>query len=313
MSRSRPLIVFTDDDETLLGLIKHLLKVGTGAEVFATTDSQEALRRALADPPDLFITDLVKPGMDGLALIRALRADERTRGVLILVVSGNARKEVGLQATDIGADTVLSKPCRAVDLLTRVNRLLHRPHIDAVGLLIDRGVETPDLDFKEAPDLHTKDGCASLAKDVIGLANCGGGKVVFGVAEVASGRFRVVGCSRESLDQLEVTTLNKAIREYIDPSHHVSPRRIERSGLQLVVVDVPPADVVPLLARKQNDHVQLFPGRMYTRTSAAETAEARRPEEVRGILDRIVEARRTQTKRPRARKTRVLRRRPGGL
>jgi type I site-specific restriction endonuclease len=119
------------------------------------------------------------------------------------------------------------------------------------------------------------------------FANLGGGFLVFGIAEKTKGAFEHIGLDAEQLKHLEVTTLNKSVREYIEPPHAVKCHRVKRDGHVFIVVEIPSALETLLLAKKQNDSANLYTGRIYTRTTACESAEVRDNHELRRILERI--------------------------
>jgi twitching motility two-component system response regulator PilH len=74
--------------------------------------------------PDLIITDISMPIMDGWELMRRLRTDERTRDIPVIVCSGFDRPGVQLEAEP---NAFLGKPCDPVELRLQVRRLLSRP------------------------------------------------------------------------------------------------------------------------------------------------------------------------------------------
>lgn len=287
MNQFKPKIIAIDDEPIVLELYTRIFAKVYEATVITTTDSTEVLTLVLEQPPDLFITDLFHPGVSGISLIEKLRAEEATKFLPIWVISGQARTKHGIIAADVGADLVIKKPFSYDELIGRANRLFNYK-FDPDEALIDLGFEAPDLDYKENLELNTKFGCASFAKDVIAFANYGGGSIVLGVSEPEKGRFRKVGLNPNEIEKVEVTLLNKALRDYIEPPHHISSKVIKQSGLIFVIVKIPPANEVPLLAKKQHERANLFPGRIYTRNSAAETSEIRHSEEVRKIIDRII-------------------------
>ena len=116
-------IVATDDEPRILDLYKAYLELSCQATVLTTTSSEEALRLAVAEPPDLFITDVMKPGINGMELIKMLRAHERTRSVPIWVITGTA-DVLGAALLEVGADVVMQKPIELADLLHRANQLI---------------------------------------------------------------------------------------------------------------------------------------------------------------------------------------------
>ncbi|HKU36549.1 MAG TPA: PAS domain S-box protein, partial [Polyangiales bacterium] len=75
---------------------------------------------ARADPPDLIITDIMMPVLDGFGLLRALRETEHTRGIPVLMLSARAGEEAKVEGFDAGAEDYLTKPFSARELIARV-------------------------------------------------------------------------------------------------------------------------------------------------------------------------------------------------
>ena len=94
-------------------------------DVVAVADGQAALEAAHAAPPDLVLSDVMMPRLDGFGLVRALRADERTRTVPIILLSARAGEEAAVESLGTGADDYLVKPFSARELLARV-----RTHVE---------------------------------------------------------------------------------------------------------------------------------------------------------------------------------------
>ena len=97
----------------------------SGMEVLTAENGILALDTARRAVPDIIVTDVEMPVMDGLALCRHLRADAATRGVAVVVVTGDA-SEQSQAALDAGCDAVLEKPCSQTMLLATIRRLLDR-------------------------------------------------------------------------------------------------------------------------------------------------------------------------------------------
>jgi CheY-like chemotaxis protein len=103
-------VLIVDDDDALRIMIKRLL-TGLGHTVLEARDGNEAARSCLEQPPDLVITDLVMPDMEGLELIKMLRRTYEQ--VKIIAMSGGVRGERGnylFMAESMGADYTLGKP-----------------------------------------------------------------------------------------------------------------------------------------------------------------------------------------------------------
>jgi signal transduction histidine kinase/DNA-binding response OmpR family regulator len=111
-------ILLADDNADLRDHVARLLRPYW--DVTAVVDGQEALERASVEPFDLVLTDVMMPRLDGFGLITALRADERTRDVPIVVLSARAGEEASVEGLAAGADDYLVKPFSARDLTARV-------------------------------------------------------------------------------------------------------------------------------------------------------------------------------------------------
>ncbi len=115
---ARPRILWAEDNADMREYVARLLS--SEFEVIATPDGQMALERALADPPDLVLSDVMMPRLDGFGLLRGIRADERTRQIPVILLSARAGEDSAVGGLDAGADDYLMKPFTARELLARV-------------------------------------------------------------------------------------------------------------------------------------------------------------------------------------------------
>jgi signal transduction histidine kinase/DNA-binding response OmpR family regulator len=111
-------VLLADDNADLRDHVARLLR--PSFDVTAAADGQAALELALAEQFDLVLTDVMMPRLDGFGLIRALRADPRTRDVPIVVLSARAGEEASVEGLAAGADDYLVKPFSVRDLTARV-------------------------------------------------------------------------------------------------------------------------------------------------------------------------------------------------
>ena len=111
-------ILLADDDPAARAYLRALLSARWTVEDVA--DGAAALEKALDDPPDLVVLDVVMPGLDGLALLRRLRADPRTKGVPVILLSGRTDGDAMVAGLEAGADDHVVKPFAARELLARV-------------------------------------------------------------------------------------------------------------------------------------------------------------------------------------------------
>ncbi|HVH82790.1 MAG TPA: response regulator, partial [Steroidobacteraceae bacterium] len=114
----RPRILLADDNPDMRRYIARLLRRSYDVEVAA--DGEAALAAACANPPNLVLSDVMMPRLDGFGLLRALRADERTRQLPVILVSARAGDEAAIEGLDAGADDYLVKPFSARELLARI-------------------------------------------------------------------------------------------------------------------------------------------------------------------------------------------------
>lgn len=111
-------VLVADDNADMREYLARLL--GARYDVRAVPDGAAALAAATAQPPDLIVSDVMMPGMDGLHLVAALRADPRTARVPVLMLSARAGQEAAAEGLTTGADDYLVKPFTAGELLARV-------------------------------------------------------------------------------------------------------------------------------------------------------------------------------------------------
>ncbi len=115
--RSRILVV--DDNADMRDYIARLL--GPRHDCVTVNDGAAALRVLEAARPDLVLTDLMMPVMDGFALIAAIRADDALKDLPVIVLSARAGEESSVEGLEAGADDYLVKPFGARELIARVD------------------------------------------------------------------------------------------------------------------------------------------------------------------------------------------------
>jgi PAS domain S-box-containing protein len=122
MQGSRPRVLLADDNADMREYVRKLLS--TEYEVVAVADGEAALAAAHLEVPDLVLSDVMMPKLDGFGLIAELRSDERTRSVPIVLLSARAGEESRVEGLEAGADDYLVKPFSARELLARVKATL---------------------------------------------------------------------------------------------------------------------------------------------------------------------------------------------
>ena len=112
-------ILLADDNGDMRDYVRRLLE--PYCEVKAVPDGKAALEAARQNPPDLILSDVMMPRMDGFVLLRALRADDALRTIPVILLSARAGEESAVEGLEAGADDYLVKPFSAKELIARVN------------------------------------------------------------------------------------------------------------------------------------------------------------------------------------------------
>jgi PAS domain S-box-containing protein len=117
-------IVLADDNADMRNYVRDLLSPIYAVET--VEDGEKVLAAARARRPDLVISDVMMPRLDGFGLLQRLRADETLRDVPLILLSARAGEESRIEGLDAGADDYLVKPFTARELIARVGALLER-------------------------------------------------------------------------------------------------------------------------------------------------------------------------------------------
>jgi len=118
---SRERILVADDNADMRDYLRRLLR---GWEVETVGNGADALERARTLLPDLVVTDVMMPELDGFGLLSALRADLRTSDIPVLMLSARSGEEARVSGLAAGADDYVVKPFSARELIARVRSLL---------------------------------------------------------------------------------------------------------------------------------------------------------------------------------------------
>jgi len=122
MSAEKPNILVVDDEPQITRVLKTALS-SRGYAIRTAADGDEAVQMMREWPPDLLITDLRMPNMDGLALCKHVRSRSQ---LPIIVLSVKGEEQTKVQALDAGADDYVTKPFNMNELLARVRAAIRR-------------------------------------------------------------------------------------------------------------------------------------------------------------------------------------------
>jgi len=162
-------ILISDDDEIIRQLLSEILS-GEGYNVLCAEDGDEALEAIHGNSVDLVLLDVMMPGKTGFEVCRAIKSQQETRFIPVVLVTGLSRVDERIQGITCGADDFLSKPVNRLELLARTRSLLRlKAYTDelenAEAVLFSLALSI------EAKDPYTKGHCVRLADYSIAMAN----------------------------------------------------------------------------------------------------------------------------------------------
>lgn len=118
-------ILIIEDEEDILALIHYNLS-REGYRVSAATSGEEGLRLARKERPDLLVLDLMLPGMDGLAVCRALKQQAETAAIAVVMLTAKGEEADVVAGLELGADDYVTKPFSPKVLAARIAAVLRR-------------------------------------------------------------------------------------------------------------------------------------------------------------------------------------------
>lgn len=115
-------ILIADDEPNIRSLVSRML--GKDYIVIEATNGEEAIDIAKRQEPDLILMDLMMPKMDGYAACSSIKADQATKGIPVVMLTGVTHELNKSFAREMGADGYLSKPFNTDELLRQVKQIL---------------------------------------------------------------------------------------------------------------------------------------------------------------------------------------------
>ncbi|MGA2409416.1 MAG: ATP-binding protein, partial [Candidatus Binataceae bacterium] len=165
-SGSKAFVLVADDNADMRDYLRHLLD--GFYEVEAVNDGQAALDTARRRKPDLVLSDIMMPRLDGFGLLRALRGDAGLRDVPVILLSARAGEEASVEGLEAGADDYLVKPFGARELLARVRAKLEMAALRREAVQVEnelRREAQAARDFSEGILASINDGFMALGAD----------------------------------------------------------------------------------------------------------------------------------------------------
>jgi signal transduction histidine kinase len=147
-------VLLVDDNADMRAYVARLL-ADRGWAVTTAVDGAAGVAAARREPPDLVLSDVMMPGLDGFGLLRELRRDPRTRAVPVILLSARAGEGAEVEGLDAGADDYLVKPFAARELLARVAANLELSRMRREAAERERRAEAAEAASRAKSDLLT--------------------------------------------------------------------------------------------------------------------------------------------------------------
>jgi DNA-binding response OmpR family regulator len=116
-------VLVVDDDPVILRLLQVNFEL-EGIDVTLAVDGEEGLARIRREPPDVVISDIMMPKVNGLELLAALRGEPSTASLPIILLSAKAQVADVQRGLELGADDYVTKPFDPLELIDRVYKVL---------------------------------------------------------------------------------------------------------------------------------------------------------------------------------------------
>jgi PAS domain S-box-containing protein len=118
----KPRVLLVEDEKAIR---EHIVEaLAADFEITGAVDGKQALLAVLRGRPDVIVTDIVMPGLDGVELVRLLRDTPSTSTIPILLTSGKAAEDLRIEGFEVGADSYLAKPYSERELKVRIRAML---------------------------------------------------------------------------------------------------------------------------------------------------------------------------------------------
>lgn len=131
-------IIIVEDDEDIAALVAFNLE-REGLECTLVHNGTEGWEQIRSQLPDCVILDMMLPGMNGVEIFSAMKANEFTCNIPTLFLTARAQMEDKLECLSLGADDYITKPFSSKELKLRVRNLLHRANVGGSRLIVRQG------------------------------------------------------------------------------------------------------------------------------------------------------------------------------
>jgi signal transduction histidine kinase/ligand-binding sensor domain-containing protein/DNA-binding response OmpR family regulator len=145
-------ILIVDDSDDVRKYLRILLK--NDFEILQASNGESGIKTAADEIPDLIISDIMMPSMDGIEFCRRIKSEWQTSHIPVILLTAKASFESKLEGLEIGADDYLTKPFESRELFVRIKNLLNQRKKlkekfakDFKNILVDKKINTPENEF----------------------------------------------------------------------------------------------------------------------------------------------------------------------
>ncbi len=121
---NKKVVVLVDDEPGIVQALQRILELSGAYESITAANGEEALKKINRQVPDLIISDIAMPGMDGLEFCRRVRASEVTRNIPFVFLT--AKKEMAVEGFKVGADDFIKKPFNFDEVMAKIEAIFRR-------------------------------------------------------------------------------------------------------------------------------------------------------------------------------------------
>lgn len=179
--REKPVILLVDDNSDVRDLLRDFLE--PAYEILEAGDGLTALHVAQDAHPDLIVSDVMMPRMDGFEFVKAVRSQQDLRTIPLILLTARASEESAIEGIDLGADNYLQKPVSAAELRSRIARLLEARRVMMERYLREIRVEPAGVIVEDSEErllravvstieanLHSEDFTVENLADMLGVS-----------------------------------------------------------------------------------------------------------------------------------------------
>ena len=151
-------VLYVEDNMDLRRFVSRMLK-NQGYAVTVARDGYEGWKQAERDAPDVIVTDIMMPRMDGYDLLKRIRADERLYSLPVIMITARSELDSRITGLEIGADDYLAKPINIRELDIRIKNLIHLRKLkesEARTAQLEERIEELSLSFSRTLELRDR-------------------------------------------------------------------------------------------------------------------------------------------------------------